>query len=97
MTTGARLARWSWLSFLIFFAVNFLGRAGGILVPAELVGLLVMLIGFGLAIAALLRIPTDGRRGVLKPGLVGLVLNGAFIIVWVSNAVAVLNRTRGPG
>lgn len=89
---GQRLAKWSWISFLLFFGLNFVGRATGYLVPAEVTGLLVLLVGVGLGVSALFFVPSQGRRGVLIPALLGIVLNGAFVVVWTTNFLTTLLR-----
>lgn len=94
---GATLAVWSWFCFAMFLVTNLVGRATGLRVLAELVGLGVLLLGGVLGATALLRISRDGKQGILWPALIAVILNWAFVAIWISNFLSILTSARRTG
>lgn len=89
-------AKASWLLFLVALLVNFVGRKAGILVVAEIVGLLLFVAGIACGAFALTGIGRHGRKGILVPALIGLVLNALMVSVWIANFTNARNRARAP-
>lgn len=80
------LAKASWVFPLIIVGMLTVSR----IVPraktiVDMVALLLALIGFVLGIVSLFGIRRYGRRKILAPALVGILVNGFFILVWVTN------------
>jgi len=80
-------AKASWLAPLIVIIFNFLLKNASLSAsPARsrviaVVSLLLYLGGLVLAVYALSQVRAAGRKGVLAPALVGLVLNGLFLLL----------------
>lgn len=89
-----RAATLSWILFLLALAVSALGRGLGLRLVADFLILLFLLTGFSAAVFALAGIKRHGRKGILLPALAGLVLNGLFLLVWITNFVAVRERAQ---
>jgi ABC-type glycerol-3-phosphate transport system permease component len=78
-------AKASWLAPLIVIIFNFVIKNASL--PASqarslvigVVSLLIYLGGLVLAVYALSQVRSAGRRGVLAPAIVGLILNGLFL------------------
>jgi len=87
-------AQASWVAFLVFLAVGIFGR--GALPPLfrDVLSIAIVLVGFVLAIVALFGIRRHGRKGILAPALVGLGLNGLFLLIALTNASAAAQRAR---
>jgi len=92
-------AKASWLAPLIVIIFNAVlknaslppSRARALVIAT--VSLFFYLAGLGLAVYALSRVRAVGRKGVLAPALVGLVLNGLFLLL--VGLVVVPNLKRG--
>lgn len=83
---GRNVARASWISFVIAIGVNTV-MSSVPPVPREMLVLLFVLLGFVLGVIALVRMAWEGRRGILVPALIGVLLNGLLILIFVSNVV----------
>lgn len=75
-------------SFLLFLIVSSLARRLGLGLSADLIGLALFLLGFAAAVFALIGIRRHGRKGILIPALIGLLLNGFMLSVWAGNFAA---------
>ena len=80
-------AKASWMAPLIVIIFNFVLKSGG-LTPSPsrsrviaVVSLMIYIAGLLLAIYALSQVGTAGRKGVLAPAMVGLLLNGLFLLL----------------
>ena len=88
-------ARASWISFVFAMVLGKLLRssAGA---PANPVWLLTVaffvLIGFAFAVIALFGIRKHGTKGILMPGVIGLILNGLFVGVMLVAFVTGLSK-----
>jgi hypothetical protein len=88
-------AKASWVTAVLVFVLSaFGGQAGGARVLIELIALLLMVIGFILGIVALLGIRKHGVKGILAPALIGLIINGLLIFIFISNFLAARARAR---
>jgi hypothetical protein len=81
-------ARTSWVLFLVCLLgysplVRLVGRF-----LADWLVMLTVLTGIGFALSALWRMRVAGRRGVLVPALVGLVLHLLAVAIFLSNVLA---------
>ena len=80
-------ARASWMAPLIVIIVNYAIKNAGLSASTAralvigLVSLLLYLAGLVFAIYALSQVRIVGRAGVLAPAIVGLILNGLFLLL----------------
>lgn len=90
-----KAAKASWQIFIVVVLLTMLSRTiPSAIVIVELVILLFLITGFVAAAFALLSIRKLGSDGVLFPGLVGVVLNGFLIFIFVTNFIAAREQTR---
>jgi hypothetical protein len=88
-------AKASWVcAVIVFLLVAFGGRTGAKAI-LELVALVIMAIGSLLGIVALFGIPKHGAKGILAPALVGIILNGLLIFIFVTNFMATRAKAQG--
>lgn len=81
-------AKASWIApVLIFLLFAFAHQVAAQLV-LELIALALIVAGLCLGIAALFGIRQHGRKGILAPALVGLVLNGLLLFIFITNFIA---------
>ena len=88
-------AKASWMAPLIVVIFNYaikssLQRTGSRSMVIVVVSLVIYIAGLLLAIYALSQVKTAGRKGVLAPAIVGLFLNGLFLLLVAS--VVLMNR-----
>ena len=88
-------AKASWMAPLIVVIFNYLlksslQRTGSRSIVIVVVSLVIYVAGLLLAIYALSQVRTAGRKGVLAPALVGLLLNGLFLLL--VGSVVLMNR-----
>jgi hypothetical protein len=93
-SSGRHVARASWLCVLASWVITWTGGVTGFRVWTDLIVLPVLLVGLACALLALLLVRSQGRRGILLPALIGLVLNGLLATVWITNFVRA--RARAP-
>ena len=93
-------AKASWLAPLVVVIFNFVvksslpaGESGRLYVIA-LFSVLIYLVGLGLAVFALSRVRSAGKKGVVIPACVGLALNGLFLFLIISVAITSFNAGR---
>jgi len=99
-SSAQQAAKTSWLAPLIVIIFNFVIKNAS-LPPSQarsrviaVVSLLLYLGGLVLAVYALSQVRRVGRKGVLAPALVGLVLNGLFLLLVGVVAVSSFQRGR---
>jgi hypothetical protein len=80
-----KMAKASWVIFLVAVIGNALLARVGMRVLNELLALLLAITGFVFAIASLILIAKVGRKGILAPALIGLILNGLLLTIWITN------------
>jgi hypothetical protein len=78
-------ANGSWASPLIIFLLLVLGRNVASPLVLDLIGLLLLLTGLSLGIAALFGIRKHGAKGILAPAVVGIVINGLLLLIFATN------------
>jgi hypothetical protein len=90
-------ARASWVSFLFAYGFAAMARRlrGEPMQPFfQLAAAAFLLIGFGLGITALVGMRKHGKKGILVPATIGVVLNGAMLMVII---LAIVAGRRAPG
>ncbi len=81
-------ARASWIAPLVVSALFVFAHQIAAGVPLELIALVLIVAAICLGIAALFGIRKHGRKGILAPALVGLILNGLLLFIFITNFVA---------
>jgi energy-coupling factor transporter transmembrane protein EcfT len=81
-------AKASWIGPIIIFLLFAFAHqvAAGVLL--ELIALVLIVAGICLGVAGLFGIRKHGKKGILAPALVGLVLNGLLLFIFITNFVA---------
>ena len=87
-------ARASWLSAVIFIVILAVGGRVASRVILDLIGLLMMTIGFICGIVALFGISKHGARGIVAPASVGLLINGLLLFIFFTNFFAARERAQ---
>jgi hypothetical protein len=92
-------AKASWASAVIIFGLAAFGGAAqrefvGARVLIELVALFLMVVGLALGVVAWFGIRKHGTRGILAPAVVGIILNGLLLFIFVTNFFAARARSR---
>jgi len=82
-------AKGSWASAVIVILLLAFGGRTGARVIIELVALLLIVAGLVLGIVALFGIRKRGAKGILAPALVGIIINGLLLLIFVTNFLAV--------
>jgi hypothetical protein len=86
-------AKLSWGCPASIFLLSIVSRQAGVPpIILDLVALVLMLAGFSFGIIALFGISRHGRKGVLAPAIVGFVLNGLLLSIFVTNFMAARAR-----
>ena len=70
------------------------GGHTGARVILELVALLLIIGGLVLGIVALFGIRKHGAKGILAPALVGIVINGLLLLIFITNFLAARARAQ---
>jgi len=81
-------AKGSWIAPLVVFALFVFGHQIAAPVILELIALVLIVAGIGLGIAALFGIRKYGKTGILAPALVGLIMNGLLLFIFITNFLA---------
>jgi hypothetical protein len=89
-------AKASWISFIFALVFDRMCRAGEGHSPLKGVFLLTValfvLLGFAFAVIALFGIRQHGTKGILVPGVIGLVLNGVCVVAMLVAITIVLSK-----
>jgi len=91
-TFSHQAAKLSWVCPIIVFLLLALGGRVGARVIIELVALLLIVVGFVFGVIALFGIRTHGKRGILAPASVGIVINALLLFIFVTNFLAARAR-----
>lgn len=83
-----QVARASWLGPIVIFVLFAFGYQIAARVVLELIALVLITVGICLGVAALFGIRKHGRKGILAPALVGLILNGLLLFIFITNFLA---------
>ncbi len=87
-------AKLSWVCPIIVFVLLMFSRQIGARVIIELVSLLLIAVGFVFGVVALFGIRTHGKSGVLAPAVVGIIINGLLLFIFVTNFMAARARAQ---
>jgi hypothetical protein len=87
-------AKASWASAVIVFFLLMFGNRTGAKVAVELIALVLLVAGFILGVVALFGIRKHGTRGILAPALLGILINGLLLFVFVTNFLAARARVQ---
>lgn len=86
-------AKLSWVCPILVFVLLAAGKqVAGATGVIELIAFLLMVIGLIFGIVALLGIPRHGATGVLAPAIVGIIINGLLLFIFVTNFMAARAR-----
>jgi hypothetical protein len=78
-------AKLSWACPIIIFVLLMFSRQIGARVIIELVALLLIFVGLIFGIIALFGISKHGTKGILAPAIVGIIINGLLLLIFVMN------------
>jgi hypothetical protein len=85
---GTQLARASWMAPLIGVGLNIITGPQATTRSAKLVigfaSFAIYILGLAFGIAALVMIRRFGRNGILVPGIIGVVINGLLVLVFIA-------------
>ncbi len=86
-------AKGSWIICVIVLLLNGFGkRVIGLGVVLDLVAFAGIVAGLALGVIALFGIRKYGTKGILASALVGIVINGLFLLIFVTNFLAAVQR-----
>lgn len=85
-------ARLSWVCPVILFVLLMFSRQIGAPVIIDLIGLVLILAGLISGIIALFGIPKQGSKGILASAIIGIIINGLLLLVFVTNFMAARAR-----
>src|SRR5579885_2297265 len=85
---ACQAAKGSWASPVIVVVLFVFGSSVSSRVILELIALVLILVGLGLGTIALFSIRQHGTKGILAPALVGLVINGLLLFIFITNFLA---------
>ena len=87
-------ARFSWvIPVVAIFAPSLVKEMPqSIRVITDLVMLIMCVAGFLLAVYSIFHVRLVGRKKVLFPAILGFIMNGLLISIWVSNCIVAANR-----
>ena len=78
-------AKLSWVCPIIIFVLLMFSRQIGARVIIELVALLLIVVGLIFGIVALFGISKHGTKSILAPAIVGIIINGLLLLIFVMN------------
>src|SRR6266540_1637911 len=87
-------AKASWASAALVFILVAFGRRTGATVVIELIALALMLVGLALGVISLFGIRRHGTKHILAPALVGILINGLLLSIFVTNFLAARARAQ---
>ena len=85
-------AKASWATGLIVFLLIIFGSRTGLKLVVELVGFLLMVGGFVLGVIALFGVRKYGAQGILAPAIVGIIINGLLLFIFITNFITARSR-----
>lgn len=88
-------AKASWMIFILIIFISIFGHK--VMMLKVIMELLIMLLSVTatiLGIIALCNIPKYGTKNILFPAIIGLVLNGFLIFIFITNLVSSYYRNR---
>src|ERR1700722_539075 len=96
-TFAHQAAKLSWVCPIIVFVLVTFGGHIGSRVIIELIALLLIVVGLIFGIVALFGISRHGSRGILAPAIVGMIINGLLLFIFVTNFMAARARAQQHG
>lgn len=81
-------AKASWIAPLVVLALFVFAHQIAARVLLELIALGLIVTGICFGVAALFGIRKHGKKGILTPALVGLILNGLLLFIFITNFLA---------
>jgi hypothetical protein len=86
-------AHLSWACPIVAFLLVVFGRQLGVRVIIGPVGLLLIVAGLIFGVVALFGVSKHGTKGILAPAIVGIILNGLLLLIFVANFMTAKART----
>jgi hypothetical protein len=83
----SKLAKLTWQLWLAAMAITILTRGLSIKLPAEILALLLICLGFLLGLVLLALIPKLGAKNILNSALAGVLLNGIMLAIAIPNFI----------
>src|SRR6266540_5369836 len=87
-------AKLSWVCPILVFVLLMFSRQIGARAIIELVSLLLIVVGFVFGVVALFGIRTHGKGGILAPAIVGVIINGLLLFIFITNFLAARARAQ---
>jgi hypothetical protein len=87
-------AKLSWVCPIIVFLLLMFGRQVSSPVVLDLIALLIIVVGLIFGVIALFGISKHGRKGILAPAIVGIIINGLLLFIFVTNFMAARARAQ---
>ena len=87
-------AKGSWASFIVVVLMLGIGRSSGSAAILDMAGIILAVMGIMAGIIALCGIRKHGVKKILAPALVGIVLNGFLVFIWVVNFMRAYTAAR---
>jgi uncharacterized membrane protein YeaQ/YmgE (transglycosylase-associated protein family) len=87
-------AKLSWACPIIVFLLLMFGRQVSSPVILDLIALLLIVVGLIFGVIALFGISKHGRKGILAPAIVGIIINGLLLFIFVTNFIAARARAQ---
>ena len=78
-------AKLSWACPIVVFVLVAFGGQVGARVIIELIALLLIVVGLIFGVIALFGISKHGTKGILAPAIVGIIINGLLLLIFVMN------------
>jgi lipopolysaccharide export LptBFGC system permease protein LptF len=88
-------AKVSWVCPIIVFVLVPLGGQVAARVIIELIALLLIIVGLVFGVIALSGIRKHGSKGILAPAIVGIIINGLLLFIFITNFLAARARALG--
>jgi Mn2+/Fe2+ NRAMP family transporter len=94
MEAARKLATATWLVIVLYiFASRFIRLAVGPILTDLLVFLLAIA-GLIVVVVCLFLVPRYGRKGILIPALIGLLINTLVLCIWIPNFLSARERAQ---
>jgi hypothetical protein len=78
-------AKLSWVCPIIIFLLLVAGKQVSSPVILDLIALLLIVVGLLFGVIALFGISKHGTKGILAPAIVGIIINGLLLLIFVMN------------
>lgn len=85
-------AKLSWACPVILILATAVGHQIASPLVFDLVCLLLIVVGFAAGVIALFGIPAHGTSGILFPAIIGIIINGLLLFIFVTNFFAARER-----